>query len=229
MRRAASGRRKGHTHISFSWWSVWASCRRLSSCCWASRSSRDVRSSSRASSWLVSLSLVFSALVSCLSLCRAVHWPSSWKGGRRCAGGSDGGPAPSGCLSWPRLASSTWRAAALATAPHHPPASVSFILPLNSHTYTHTSEGRKELPEHSCLSPVSMGLLSRLGSTFLVMQSLSIHVPMQETWARSLVREDSTCQGTTKLQLLSPRSRSRELQLLSLCPRACAPQEKPSQ
>ena len=138
MQKAESGWRKGHTHISFSWWSLWASCRRLSSCCWASWSSRDVRSSSRASSWLVSLSLVFSALVSCLSLCRAAHWPSSWKGGRGCAAGSDEGPALSGCLSRPHLASSTWQAAALAIAPHHPPASVSFVLPLNSHTHTHT-------------------------------------------------------------------------------------------
>ena len=121
MQNAESGRRKGPTHISFSWWSLWASCRRLSSCCWASWSSRDVRSSSRASSWLVSLSLVFSAFVSCLSLCRAVHWPSSWKGGRGCAARSDEGPALSGCLSRPHLASSTWQAAALAIAPHHPP------------------------------------------------------------------------------------------------------------
>ena len=104
MQNAESGRRKGHTHISFSWWSLWASCRRLSSCCWASWSSRDVRSSSRASSWLVSLSLVFSAFVSCLSLCRAVHWPSSWKGGRGCAARSDEGPALSGASpgpTWP--------------------------------------------------------------------------------------------------------------------------------
>ena len=195
MQKAESGWRKGHTHISFSWWSLWASCRRLSSCCWASWSSRDVRSSSRASSWLVSLSLVFSALVSCLSLCRAAHWPSSWKGGRGCAAGSDEGPALSGCLSRPHLASSTWQAAALAIAPHHPPASVSFVLPLNSHTHTHThtSRGREELPEHSCLSPVSTGLLNNLGRTSLVVQSLRIHLPMQEMWVRSLVREDSTC------------------------------------
>lgn len=74
------GVRGGQTHISFSWWSLQASCWRLSSCCWASCSSREVRSSSRASSWLVSFSLVFSTVVSCLSLWRAVHWPSSWKG-----------------------------------------------------------------------------------------------------------------------------------------------------
>ena len=79
------------------------------------------------------------------------------------------------------------------------PASVSFVLPLNSHTYTHThththsSRGRKKLPEHSCLSPVSTGLLNNLGRTSLVVQSLRIHLPMQEMWVRSLVREDSTC------------------------------------
>lgn len=71
----------GWTHISFSCCSSQASLWRLSSCCWASWSWWEVRSNSRASSWLVSLSLLFSALVSCLSLCRAAHWPSSYKEG----------------------------------------------------------------------------------------------------------------------------------------------------
>lgn len=75
------GRGRGWPHISFSCCSSQASLCRLSSCCCASWSSREVRSNSRASSWLVSLSLVFSALVSCLSLWRALHWPSSYKEG----------------------------------------------------------------------------------------------------------------------------------------------------
>ena len=52
----------------------------------------------------------------------------------------------------------------------------------HTHTHTHTSRGRKELPEHSCLSPVSTGLLNSLGRTSLVVQSLRIHLPVQEKW-----------------------------------------------
>ena len=76
--------------------------------------------------------------------------------------------------------------------------------------------------------------------TSLVAQWLSIRLPVQGTWVRSLVWEDPTCGRATKPvpQLLSLRSRAREPQLLSLCatttearvPRACAPQqEKPLQ
>ena len=34
--------------------------------------------------------------------------------------------------------------------------------------------------------------------TSLEAQCLRIHLPMQGTWVRSLVREDPTCCGTTK-------------------------------
>ena len=75
----------------------------------------------------------------------------------------------------------------------------------------------------------------------LVAQWLRIHLPMQGTWVRALVREDPTCQGTTKPcapQLLSLCSRAPKPQLLSPCvtttearaSRAHAPQqEKPPQ
>ena len=50
---------------------------------------------------------------------------------------------------------------------------------------------------------------------------------MQETWVRSLVREDPTGQGASLArgpQLLSLCSRARALK--SLSPQACAPQQK---
>ena len=76
--------------------------------------------------------------------------------------------------------------------------------------------------------------------TSLVAQWLRIHLPMQGTRVRSLVREDPTCSGATKPvpQLLSLRSRAHKPQLLSphattteaRAPRARAPQqEKPPQ
>lgn len=138
------------THISFSWWSLQASCWRLSSCCWASCSSREVRSSSRASSWFVSFSLVFSALVSCLSLCRAMHWPSSWKEGW---GEGNDKQAPSSEAGPPRPPPtfSTWWARTVTVTPHCPQASRGFVLLLNSHIYT--SGSRKELSEHISSPP----------------------------------------------------------------------------
>ena len=57
--------------------------------------------------------------------------------------------------------------------------------------------------------------------TSLVAQWLRVHLPMQGTRIRALVREDPTCRGATKpraSQLLSLCSRAREPQLLS--PRA---------
>ena len=72
-------------------------------------------------------------------------------------------------------------------------------------------------------------------------QWLQIHLPVQGTRVRALVREDPTCRGATKPrapQLLSLCSRAREPQLLSprattneaCAPRARAPQqEKPPQ
>ena len=70
----------------------------------------------------------------------------------------------------------------------------------------------------------------------LVAQLLRIHLPMQGTQVRALVREDPTCCRATKpraQQLLSLRSRAREPQLLSPlattteahAPRARAPQQ----
>ena len=47
--------------------------------------------------------------------------------------------------------------------------------------------------------------------TFQVVQWLRIRLPIQGTWVGSLVREDSTCDGTTcKPQLLSLRPRAKE-------------------
>ena len=75
----------------------------------------------------------------------------------------------------------------------------------------------------------------------LVVQWLRIHLPMQGTRVRALVREDPTCRGATKPHaplLLSLHFRSREPQLLSprattteaRTPRAHATQqEKPPQ
>ena len=50
---------------------------------------------------------------------------------------------------------------------------------------------------------------------------------MQETWVRSLVWYDPTCLGVTKP--VCHDFWAHTLQLLSLCPRACVPQEKPPQ
>ena len=69
----------------------------------------------------------------------------------------------------------------------------------------------------------------------LVARWIRSRLPTQGTWVRSLVKEDSTCCGATKPQLLSPRSRAYEPQLLTCMPhswahmpRACAlPQEQP--
>ena len=36
------------------------------------------------------------------------------------------------------------------------------------------------------------------GGASLVAQWLRIHLPVQETWVRALVREDPTCRGATK-------------------------------
>ena len=76
--------------------------------------------------------------------------------------------------------------------------------------------------------------------TSLVAQWLRIHLPMQGTRVRALVREDPTCHGAIKPvllikpQLLSLRSRACKPQLLSLSatiteartPRAHAPQQE---
>ena len=51
--------------------------------------------------------------------------------------------------------------------------------------------------------------------TSLVAQWLRICLPTQETWVRSLVREDPTCRRATKPV---------HQKLLSLCSRACEPQ-----
>ena len=74
--------------------------------------------------------------------------------------------------------------------------------------------------------------------TSLVVQWLRIHLPMQGTWVRSLVQEDSTCHGATKPvpQLLSLSSRAWEPQPLKpgslepmLCNKRSHCQEKPVQ
>ena len=56
-----------------------------------------------------------------------------------------------------------------------------------------------------------------MGWASLVAQWLRVCLPMQGTRVRSLVREDPTCRGATKLQLLSLRSGAHEPQLLSPC------------
>ena len=81
--------------------------------------------------------------------------------------------------------------------------------------------------------------------TFLVVQWIRIHLPMQGTWVWSLVQKDSTCRGATKPEScrLSLRSRPWETQLLkpahsrsleprtnetteARVPRTCAPQQE---
>ena len=57
--------------------------------------------------------------------------------------------------------------------------------------------------------------------TSLVAQWLIIHLPMQGTWVRSLVQEDPTCHGVTKLRATTTEA---------FVPKARAPQqEKPPQ
>ena len=89
-------------------------------------------------------------------------------------------------------------------------------------------------------SLVNVFKIWKLGAS-LVAQWLRIHLPMQGTWVRALVRQDPTCRGATgpmRHNLLSLRSRACEPQLLSPCattteahaPRAHAlQQEKPPQ
>ena len=43
-----------------------------------------------------------------------------------------------------------------------------------------------------------------LGVAALVVQWLRLYLPVQGTWVRSLVQEDPTCQGATKLLCLDP-------------------------
>ena len=67
---------------------------------------------------------------------------------------------------------------------------------------------------------ISAVKLHKLG-TFLVVQWLRIHLPIQGTQVWFLVQEDPTCSGATKAhepQLLSPHSRALEIQWLSPCP-----------
>ena len=66
----------------------------------------------------------------------------------------------------------------------------------------------------------------------LVVQWLRIHLPMQGTWARSLIWEELTCHGAT--EPVRPNYRACALVWATtaeaLVPKACAPQqEKPSQ
>ena len=87
---------------------------------------------------------------------------------------------------------------------------------------------------------VNTGVHKAQGGTSLVAQWLRIRLPVQGTRVRALVREDPTCRGITAHapQLLSPRSRACNPQLLSLraaTTEVCAPraralqQEKPLQ
>ena len=49
------------------------------------------------------------------------------------------------------------------------------------------------------LTPVRMAVIKKnTNMASLVAQWLRIHLPMQGTWVRALVREDSTCHGATK-------------------------------
>ena len=43
-----------------------------------------------------------------------------------------------------------------------------------------------------------IGLLKEWNETSLVVQLLRIHLPMQGTWVRALVKEDPTCRGAYK-------------------------------
>ena len=67
--------------------------------------------------------------------------------------------------------------------------------------------------------------------TPLLVQGLRTHLPMQGTWVRFLIWEDSTCLETTRpVRQLSPRSRACALQLLTLCTlEPVLQQEKPPQ
>ena len=48
------------------------------------------------------------------------------------------------------------------------------------------------------MTPHEMNILETQVRASLVAQWLGIHLPMQGTWVRALVREDPTCRGATK-------------------------------
>ena len=50
----------------------------------------------------------------------------------------------------------------------------------------------------SCSYAFGSMLIKEILGTSLVAQWLRIHLPMQETWVRALVWEDTTCRGATK-------------------------------
>ena len=55
-----------------------------------------------------------------------------------------------------------------------------------------------DMPSASVIQKVAVKSSKKIGSlsrTFLVARWLRICLPMQETWVRSLVREDYTCNG----------------------------------
>ena len=82
---------------------------------------------------------------------------------------------------------------------------------------------------HNMLTCVILKLI--LPQTSLVIQWLRICLPMQGTWIPNQERcHMSQGNKSCTLQLLSLCSRACKLQLLKLmCPRDCAPQEKPPQ
>ena len=48
------------------------------------------------------------------------------------------------------------------------------------------------------LSKIISHIKNMIVGTSLVVQWLRIHLPVQGTWVRALVREDPTCHGATK-------------------------------
>ena len=84
-------------------------------------------------------------------------------------------------------------------------------------------------PETSITLYVKYNFKKKITGAALVVQWLRIHLPMQGTQVRALVREDPTCHGATEPrapQLLSPRATTTEART----PRVRASQqEKPPQ
>ena len=65
-------------------------------------------------------------------------------------------------------------------------------------TFSPRRSEKSWLKEARLGSQIDRTFKNSTSGTFLVVQWLRVHLPMQGTWVRALVREDPTCRGATK-------------------------------